>query len=141
MIQNEPFGNNIDYTFMNLGVGATHINAPNLDFNFYHNCFYHIFKESLPHAVFIGYGAMDTLVRDFNNENFIQDYVKLIKETQNLPTKPAVFIVLPNLGLNHDCAEQAVKMGVHNRGDKDWFKLPAGWCNTVDPNFPKDLIL
>lgn len=72
MVQNEPFGNDIDYTFMNLGFGGCHIIGPGIMFNFYELCQYQIFKQSLPHAVFIGFGGMDTLIRSFNAENFTQ---------------------------------------------------------------------
>ena len=43
-----------------------------------------MFKESLPQFVIIGFGSMDPLLKDFNEETFTQAYLKVIKEAQAL---------------------------------------------------------
>lgn len=49
----------------------------------------------MPDFVFVSFGAMDTHHFNYTSSKFIENYVKLIKEAQDMPTKPMVFIVGP----------------------------------------------
>ena len=66
---------------MNFGVrGATLL--PRVKYNtWYDNCRYEELQKSLPNFVFLAFGAMDTYVKNFTEERFIDAYVKLINET------------------------------------------------------------
>lgn len=65
----------IDYTFMNYGVSASTI-IPGVKFHsFYDNCRYEQLKKSMPNFVFFAFGAMDSHLKNFTNEKFIDAYV------------------------------------------------------------------
>ena len=44
---------------------------------------------------------MDSHLKNFTEEKFIQSYVQLIKETQNLPSRPLVFLMVPTFTCQH----------------------------------------
>lgn len=80
---------------MNYGVAASTI-IPGTKFqSFYDDCRYEQLKKSLPHFVFLSFGAMDTHLKHFTQEKFVESYIKLIKDVQSLPTKPMVFLMVP----------------------------------------------
>lgn len=49
----------------------------------------------MPHYVMLGFGAMDQALRNYTEENFINSYVKYIREVQNITSKPMVFLMVP----------------------------------------------
>jgi hypothetical protein len=38
---------------------------------------------------------MDVHLKNYNEQKFMESYVKLIKKTQNLSTRPMVFLMVP----------------------------------------------
>lgn len=104
---------------MNFGVSASTI-TPGVKFqSFYDNCRYEQLKKSLPNFVFYSFGSMDTHLKNFTTEKFINSYVSLIKETQNLPSKPMVFLMVPVFTCKH-------KLHVETSGEKlnEWVQDP-----------------
>ena len=51
--------------------------------------------KSLPNFVFYGFGAFDSHLTTFTVDGFKKAYIQLIKDTQNLPSKPMVFLMVP----------------------------------------------
>jgi len=87
---------------MNYGVSASTI-IPGVKFHsFYDNCRYEQLKKSMPNFVFFSFGAMDSHLKDFSEKKFINSYVQLIKDTQNLPTRPLIFLMVPTFNCLHD---------------------------------------
>lgn len=58
---------------------------------------------------------MDTHLKKFTEEKFVNSYVDLIKETQDLPSKPMVFLMVPTFNCEN-------KLNLQTSGDKlnDW---------------------
>lgn len=57
--------------------------------------------KSLPHFVFLTFGSMDSHHKSFTEEKFVNAYKNLIKDVQNLPTRPMVFLMVPVSTCNH----------------------------------------
>ena len=55
----------------------------------------------MPHFVFLGFGAMDSHLREFSDKKFMDSYIGLIKMIQELPTKPMVFLMVPMFNCLH----------------------------------------
>lgn len=105
--------NTIDYTMMNFGVAATTIIPGAKHRSFYNDCRYEQLMKSMPNVVFYAFGAMDTHLKNYTADKFVESYVKLIKETQNLPTKPLVFLMTPTFNCKNKLKpvpEQAADM-------------------------------
>lgn len=67
-------------------------------------------KKSLPNFVFYAFGAFDSHLVNFTQEQFMNSYIELIKETQNLPSHPMVFLMVPVF----TCKNKLVPDGVPN---------------------------
>ena len=59
------------------------------------DCRYEMLMKSLPNFVFYGFGAFDSKLTTFNVDTFKKAYDQLINDTQNLPSKPMVFLMVP----------------------------------------------
>ena len=80
---------------MNYGVQDATV-IPDSNYHpFVSDCRYEQLKKSMPHFVFMAFGSVDTHLKNFTEAKFIESYVNLIKETQLLPTKPMVFLMVP----------------------------------------------
>lgn len=79
---------------MNYGVQDATI-IPGMKSSFDEDCRYEMLQKSLPNFVFLSFGSMDTHLKKFTERTFIDSYVKLIKETQKLPSRPMVFLMVP----------------------------------------------
>merc|ERR1719327_2086195 len=87
---------------MNYGVSASTI-IPGVKFHsYYDDCRYEQLKLSMPNFVFFSFGAMDSHLKNFTEEKFINSYVQLIQETQNLPSRPLIFLMVPTFHCLHD---------------------------------------
>lgn len=84
-----------DYTLMNYGVQDATIIPGQGHHTFQDDCRYEQMQKSLPHFVFLSFGSMDAHLKDFSEKKFIDSYVSMIKDTQKLPTKPMVFLMVP----------------------------------------------
>ena len=84
-----------DYTVMNYGVQDATI-IPDIKGHSYNkDCRYEQLKKSMPHFVFLSFGTMDTHLKGYQEKQFIDSYVQMIKEIQSLPTRPMVFLMVP----------------------------------------------
>ena len=52
---------------------------------------------------------MDSHTKNYKEQTFIDEYVKLIGETQNLPSKPMVFLMVPTFTCKHQLMMQNTK--------------------------------
>jgi hypothetical protein len=132
--QKQPFGippHTLQYTFMNFAAGGATLTRPGVWHNFPQDCHYHLMQESLPHAVFLGFGAMETQLKDYSEEAYIRAYLNLIEEVRNMPTKPILYMMVPLFG-----CEQGNKyigfIGEKKGGAKEWMKPKAGACDEAD---------
>lgn len=71
------------------------------EFSFFKDCRYEQLQKSQANFVFFGFGGMDQHTKNYTEEKFISEYVKLIKQTQNLPTKPMIFLMVPTFTCKH----------------------------------------
>lgn len=87
---------------MNYGVsGATIIPGAKYQ-SFYEDCRYEQLQKSLPNFVFFSFGSTDQHLKNFTEQKFVDSYIKLIKETQDLPSKPMVFLMTPVFNCQHN---------------------------------------
>jgi len=98
MEKKKPYDKPLDYTFMNLAVGGAILTDPGVPHFYKNSCGYKKFEQSLPHAVFMGFGGLEPLLKNYNESTFVQTYVDFIKEIEAMPTKPIVFLALPTYG-------------------------------------------
>ena len=75
--------------------------------------------KSLPNFVFYAFGGFDSYLTQFTMAKYKQEYIKLINETQNLPSKPMVFLIAPNFACNSP---------VFSKGDEGYL-VEAGNCS------------
>lgn len=68
------------------------------DYSYQATCRYEQMKKSLPQFVFMGFGGMDSMMNNFSRDLWVENYVKLVKEAQSLPSKPMVFLMVPMFG-------------------------------------------
>lgn len=80
---------------MNYGVQDATIIADDKHQSFMDDCRYEMLQKSLPNFVFLSFGSMDVHLKKYTEEKFVDAYVKLIKETQKMPTRPMVFLMVP----------------------------------------------
>lgn len=59
------------------------------------DCRYDQLLSSLPNFVFFAFGGMDSHLQNYTDEVFMDNYVKLINQTQKVATKPMVFLMVP----------------------------------------------
>jgi len=81
----------------NYAQNANHIATNYSESHLYYpaSCRFEQLKKSFPHIVLMMFGGMDTRNEGYSEKTFIQDYSKLIKEVEALPTKPIVFLLTP----------------------------------------------
>jgi hypothetical protein len=79
---------------MNYGVQDAIVTPGNV-FSFEDDCRNEMLMKSLPNFVFLSFGSMDVHLKNYNEQKFMESYVKLIKKTQNLSTRPMVFLMVP----------------------------------------------
>ena len=65
------------------------------------DCRYEQLQKSMPHFVFMAFGSVDSHMKNYTEQNFIEAYVNLIKQTQLLPSKPTVFLMVPIATCQH----------------------------------------
>lgn len=80
MEKKKPYEKPLDYTFMNLAVGGAILSDPAVPFYYKNSCGYKKFEQSLPHAVFMGFGGLEPLLRNYNESKFVQVYADFVKE-------------------------------------------------------------
>ena len=109
----------VDYTFMNFGLPGGNILRPGVA-KYYktdkNGCRYEQFKQSLPHFIFFGFGGMDQCIKGYKEKDWVNSYVQLVQEAQNLPTKPMVFILTPLFG----CRENLMNIGKMPDAAENW---------------------
>lgn len=120
---------------MNYGLGGATLTQPGALHNFPQECQYRMLKESLPHAVFLGFGAMDTLLKNYNEQKYIQTYLSLIEEVRNLPSKPIIFLTVPLFSCKHNIIN--MYSTAHMRGGSThWLPADPKLCNEGDHAIP-----
>ena len=80
---------------MNYGIMAGTITKGNNYQSFLTDCRAEQLNKSMPHVVVLGFGGMDQLLKNFTEKKFIQDYTSFIRQTQALPSKPMVMLMVP----------------------------------------------
>lgn len=66
------------------------------DVSFTDNCKWEQALKSMPNAVFIALGVVDTYLQDFTEESYMKDYKNMVSNLTALPTKPEIFLVTPS---------------------------------------------
>ena len=81
----------------NYAQNANHIASNYSESHLYYpkTCRFEQLKKSFPHIVVLMFGGMDTRFEGYTDKTFIADYSKFIKEIEDLPTKPVVFLLTP----------------------------------------------
>lgn len=74
----------------------------------------------------MGFGGLEPLLRDYNETKFIQAYVELIKEVQNMPTKPIIFIALPTYGCEQNY--MSMRFMADKGGFDHWIRPEKSLC-------------
>ena len=87
---------------MNYGVQDATIIQGKGNHAFQDDCRYEQMKKSLPNFVFLAFGSMDSPLKEYNENKFVDSYVELIKETQALPSRPMVFLMVPVATCKHE---------------------------------------
>ena len=67
--------------------------------------------KPLPNFVFYAFGGFDSYLTQFTSAKYKQAYIKLINDTQNLPSKPMVFLIAPTF---------ACKAPIFRKGDEGY---------------------
>lgn len=88
--------------FMDYPVGGGTITRPGVARYYKDYCQYDMYKDSMPQFVIMGFGSIDTMLRNFTEQEFIDSYLAFIKEVEALPTKPLVFLHTPTFQCEHD---------------------------------------
>lgn len=116
---------------MNFAAGGATLTTPGVWHNFPEDCHYHLMKESIPHAVFLGFGAMETQLKDYSEEKYMQAYLNLIQEVRDLPSKPIIYMMVPLFGCSQG-NKYIGFIGEKKGGDKQWLKSEPGACDSGD---------
>ena len=67
---------------------------------------------------------MDSHLKKFTEEKFITSYVDLIKETQNMVSKPMIFLMVPVSG----CEQKYDLSAAQDKLNNEWI-LNSNECN------------
>jgi hypothetical protein len=112
----------VNHTYDTLFVG-TKLDLSH-DYLYQAHCNFEAAKKSLPQFVFMGLGGMDTIVKNFSRDQWVENYIKLVKEVQSMPSKPMVFLMVSSfdcstIALNADTAnpELAAKACAYKKGE------------------------
>lgn len=85
-----------DYAFMNYAIkegGLMQFEDQNILFQ--DDCRAEQLNKSLPNFVVMNFGASDNVLPNFSEEEYIKLYTNQIKQIQDLPSKPMVFLIVP----------------------------------------------
>lgn len=80
--------------------------------------------KSLPHFVFLAFGAVDQINNGFSRKEFVKDYLEFIEEVQNLPSKPMVLLMVPVFtclfsGVDHEYSSLTARSACKREQDLD----------------------